>query len=546
MSLKRWKFIFDRTLSSSNFIERALATYGDRPFVRFDEPLLLDKQYSQMSVSELLAAVNRGSNTLQQQGLQRFSRVAICKSNSPDYFVHGNAAIRAGGIAVPINAGMQTQTLIAYLNYVGARILITDIARFDALQAVDFRTQCAALDTVFLTDGMRTGALSMQTAFAGASDKFRPVDVCRDEDILIVHTSGTTGVPKGVLHTDGSYIVGLRGMLRIGALLSQSARFMSVMPFNHYIAYQGIGASLIGGNNGILVGAPTAPRLLDLIQEFQPAAVFCFPHSYADMYDYGLQGYDLSSVKYWMAGADSSHEAHIREFVKHGSLVKLFGKALLPSVYVDTLGSSEVGFPAFRRVSSKYSRLFARCIGSPLSPGPRVKVADEHGNEVPRMQLGRMMVKGPTLFKGYWNAHDRLHGVVKDGWWWTGDMGYRDRQGRYFHLDRDVDLVQTRGGAISTLLLEERILNHPQVSEAVVVGRSLSDGDVAPYAYVQLRRGAQADASELLQWVREGLPAAASRISGLIELQVVNAAQIPRGLTGKVLKRELQRQLNHV
>jgi acyl-coenzyme A synthetase/AMP-(fatty) acid ligase len=543
MPFQRLGFIFDKSLSAANFIDRSIDRYGDRCFLTFAEPLLLDKSYSQMMASELLAAVNRCSNVLAERGTERHTRVAIWKANSPDYFVYGNAVIRAGGIAVPINGGMQVDTLIAYLNYAGAKILITDCERFDRLDAAGFRAHCRTLETVFVTDGVRDGCLSMPALMAAAGGAFRPVRLSSDDDILIVHTSGTTGTPKGVLHTNGSFVAGLKGILKMSAWVSRDERLLGAMPYNHYIAFQTIGAALVTGNNGLLVSMPTAPLMLNLIQKFRPAAIFSFPHVYVEMYDHGMKDHDLSSVKLWMAGADSSHEAHIREFVKNGSMIKLFGKTLLPSLYIDTLGTSEVGFPAFRRISSKYSTLFSRCIGRSMSAGPRVKVADEHGDVLAPMQVGRLMVKGATLFKGYWNAHERLHGVVKDGWWWTGDLGYRDRKGRYFHLDRDVDLVRTRYGDLSTLLLEEHILKHPSVSEAVVVARTLADGDTVPHVYVQVRRGALATVSELLRWTKAGLPADTAPVAEHISLQLIESRQIPRGLTGKILKRELRRQL---
>lgn len=539
MNLKRLSFILDRDLSAANIFEKALQRYGDQPFLAFDQPLALDQPTTKLSVASLMGWCNRFSNLLLAHGLRRFERVAIYKANAPDYFIYGMGAIRAGAVAVPINGGMATAVLFDYLNYTGARHLVTDSERHDALLQAGIHAHCPQLRNIFISGPSHSGGLPLGALLAEQPVTFAPVPLCSDEDMLIVHTSGTTGTPKGVLHTDGSFVAGLKGMLKNGPVMKQQ-KFLSAMPYNHYISFQSIASALIAGNEGVLV-TDTAPcNLLALIQASRPEVVFSFPHSYVAMYDHGLDRHDLSSVKLWLAGADSSHEAHIREFVKHGSLLRILGKTILPSVYIDTLGTSEVGFPAFFRCSSKYSTLFSRCIGRRFFSGPQVKVADASGRRLPPNTTGRLMVKGPTLFKGYWNAHDRLHGEVKDGWWWTGDLGYRDPQGRHFHLDREVDQIQTSAGPVSSLLLEEHMLKHPAVVEAVVIGKNQPAGGTAPMAILQLRSGADTDPAHLQRWLERAIPPSA----GCAGIRLVAAAEIPRGLTGKVLKRELRNQWN--
>jgi acyl-coenzyme A synthetase/AMP-(fatty) acid ligase len=146
------------------------------------------------------------------------------------------------------------------------------------------------------------------------------------------------------------------------------------------------------------------------------------------------------------------------------------------------------------------------------------------------------MVKGDTLFKGYWNAHDMLNGTVLDGWWWTGDITFRDRWGRFYHLDRAADMIPKRNGIVYTLLMEEKLLTHPQVGEAVVIGLPTREKEMASVAIIHCKPGKTINKEDFLTWANEKLEPG----MGLTETIVVEPNDIPRGLTGKVLKRILR------
>jgi acyl-CoA synthetase (AMP-forming)/AMP-acid ligase II len=167
-----------------------------------------------------------------------------------------------------------------------------------------------------------------------------------------------------------------------------------------------------------------------------------------------------------------------------------------------------------------------------------VKVADETGRPLPAGQVGRLMVKGPTVFKGYWNEHHRLHGVVLDGWWWTGDLARHDRKGRFYQLDRDSDCIRTNACPIYTLLVEEELLKHPDVHEAVVIGIPAADGGEKPLIVLQAKEGRDTfDEPAAMRWIAENIPLPRPCTDVIV---VRNDVDLPRGLTGKILKRVLR------
>lgn len=541
----RLRVLFDRKLTVANLLDKAAAAHNDAPVFYLDEPMPYGDLGTAINPRQLVRFANEMTEVLKRHcGLQRYDRVAVMKANHGDYFFAGASIMRAGAITVPMNGGIDPGITAQYLVYTGARIFFTDSATLQRLSAHQPLPDC--IEHILLTDtedaatakAMDARALCLKDLMREAQGaRHEPVAMVKDDHCLICHTSGTTGIPKGVLHTSGTLITGVKRQLMIEPVSKQDIA-LSASPFNHFINHTGMLSSLMGQVAVWTVGSEDPKHLLDLIDEQNINVVFCFPHTYLAMYEYGLDGHKLDSVKLWLAGADSSHEVHIKPFVQRGAFLRLFGRPLIRSLYADTLGSSEVGFAAFFRFASARSKLFGRYVGRTTFAGPKVKIADENGRELPHGEPGRLMVKGPTLFKGYWNAHDKSHGVVLDGWWWTGDIAYRDRKGRYFHLDRDVDVIRTSEGAVYSLLVEEQLLKYPGVLEAVVLAQG-EPGEQKPIALIQPAEGVELDLEALRNWADQQLFGQCQ----LAAVSIVEDTAIPRGLTGKVLKRVLRDRL---
>ncbi|MEO1338239.1 MAG: hypothetical protein AAFV29_21525, partial [Myxococcota bacterium] len=245
---------------------------------------------------------------------------------------------------------------------------------------------------------------------------------------------------------------------------------------------------------------------------------------------------DLRTVRAWLSVADAAHEVHMREFVKQGAFLRLGPIRLISSIFLDGLGSSEVGTSGTRFYVNSFTRKFDRCIGGQEWFGPRVKCADEQGRRVPPGKLGRMYTKGDTLFKGYWNAHERLHGTVIDGWWWTVDVVYQDWWGRYFHLDRAADTIHTVGGPVYTLVVEESAMMHPDVVEAACFAVPGPDGTEVALVACVLKDDAQSNVESILSWTNDKIEVG-HKAFGVVQVALND---LPLGLTGKVLKRKLR------
>jgi long-chain acyl-CoA synthetase len=534
----RLRVFFDRSLTAANGLDLAFRAHPDSEVFHLDEPL----PYRQLSgrdltCRQLLGFVTRVGNVLQQAGMRRHDRVAIFKANSPDYCFLSQAIIRAGGIAVPINPGMQLTDLAYYLGSTGSRILITDADLF--AERIGTSAGLPMVETWVFPEapaGFSAPHVDLNRALEKASPQGDPVPLHSDSDVLIVHTSGTTGFPKGVISTSGSLVRAIKGHYLDEPIRTRN-RSAIAAPFHHLVCQIGLYSSMLGNLPVWTVNRLDPDAAGALIDREQIHFFFAFPELYRQMYEAGLDRYSFSSVRAWISGADASHEAHMRAFCRKGAFLRLFGRPVMGSVFVDCLGSSEVGFAALRRFFFSFSKPgFRRLAGRPSPAAPRMKVADDEGRRLTAGKVGRLMVQGPTVFKGYWNAHDRLHGAMQGGWWWTGDVGYQDRRGRFYHLDRAADAIPTAAGPLYTLPLEEVLLSHGEVGEAVVFGVPSPGRGEVPCAVVSPKRGCSLDAAAYREWAKSH-PELPIHLGAVV---VVRSEEIPRGLTGKVLKRALR------
>ena len=540
---KRLKFILDRKTTVATLLETAVAGREDEIFFSTDEPL---PQY-QMPDSGLTGAglsdiINRLCHILHSNGVQRFERVAIWKKSSLDYFFWAFSAMRRGAIAVPVNGRMPAENFMNFARHCGARTLVSDCAGARELLAKG--CDLSQFDRIFLTDGWLDiddiPVISMPNIFALAPTSYVPPHMDRDQHVMICHTSGTTGTPKGVLHGSDNFMTAARGQLKI-QFITRRNKAMLAGWMNHHICHAACVTSLAAGVHSHILTDLSEENVLQSIEDQAPNIFFAFPDIYQRMCRAGLDRFNLSSIRLWMSSGDAMHEHFIRQLTEKGAFLRLFGKRAVSSLFMEFFGTSEIGFAALVKISERRTRNFGRMVGRPTPASPAVKIADAEGRPVPANTVGRMMVKGPTLFKGYWNQHDRTHDVVRDGWWWTGDVGFRDSRGRFYQIDRDIDTVNTIHGPVYGLPIEEEALKLPGVVEAMLVPCATADADTDDaILLLQMEKGAARDADALLAQVKANC-SWAEHLAGVTFTEGDTAP--PRGLTGKVLKRQIRDSL---
>ena len=411
-------------ISLESIPDRAARRHGERLLYTCDCPVgwrvpALSERYSD-DVSWSAARIKSTAGYLATMlrecfDVQRGERVAILKQNHFDIHLLIAGIVRAGAIAVPLNGAFDAGGVSQYLDQVGATILFTDTATLRRLIAegagwgvvrtvvIADRTQPAptlppTLRVVWIED-----ALSVVTHESAAIRRGA------DDPVYLVHSSGTTGFPKAVILRNDAQSHAVRGWLCYVHLSRTRDRGYVAVPNNHQAVILTFNSSLLLGlrvhwDSSYGLSGFDPAHVISALARGRFTAYFGFPITYTQLKEVDLSRYDLSRMRIWASTADASHAAIQRAFVALGGAFRSVGLPVSGSVYLDAQGSSEVGTPSVLRYVTRFSRHFDRRVGRPGSTpfGPRVRIARD-GVVVRRGEVGRLEVKGRTVFKAYWN-----------------------------------------------------------------------------------------------------------------------------------------------
>lgn len=525
----------DATLGAGNFLDFALkaSPAPDAPVLFMEKRWVSPrgKRYESLSLGDLRRESDMLSAWYFAQGVRQADPVAVYLDDGVEYLVHYLALVRIGAIPALTNGNMEPRIAAGHFARIGAVALYTEAVRGEAVQAhlpegSSVKVIATAADLGRAAAGGTYGAPLPEAFLHSAGDP-----------IMIAHSSGTTGIPKAVPLEHDKFFHGVRYRLGMPRLPG-GERILSSLPHSHNCAIAYIMLALLAGTPVYVTSDHRGAAVLDRIEEFKPSMVVSFPQTFVEMTECPLEEYDLNSVTLWFNGGDAAHEPHIRRLIKQGSRLR-DGKRIPGSVFIDGMGSSEMGFSLFRNVHTPENGTYGRCVGTPLE-WAEAAILDEAGRTLGPGKVGRLGVKAPSVTTGYWNDSALTAKSRLGGFFLTGDLAYKDDAGRFFHVDRVPDAIRTLGGTVYSLLTEEILLARVgEISDVAVVGRS--DGGSAyqtALAFVRLRPGAVAEVEDLLTQANAVL--AEKNLPLLDGVRLVGLDDVPLGTTGKVLKRRLR------
>ncbi|MCK9900992.1 AMP-dependent synthetase [Parafrankia colletiae] len=507
---------------------------------------------------DIQATAGRLAAALRALGLRHGQRVAVLKRNHLDIHLLHLGVVRAGGVACPMNGAFAADKVAPYLVNIDARILFADVPTL--LRVLREGGTPGRVDTVVLVgrvgdvpesdvrelhgalrrtpDGGTAPAVHwIEDLLATATEPAPAVRRGPREPLYLVHTSGTTGFPKAVILRNGPQSRAMRGWLCYVHISPRRDRGYMAVPNNHQAVILTFHCMLLLGVRAHWTAATgrdfDALGVVEELARDRYTGFFGFPITYTQLREVPLAAHDLRAMRFWASTADAAHEAMIRPCVQVGGTFRRLGLPLRGSVYLDAQGSSEVGTPSVLRYYSRLTRRYDRRIGRRHSApfGPGVRIARD-GVPVSRGQVGRLEVRGKTLFEAYWNNHSLTYEAVRDGWFFTGDVA-RWSGGHVVQLDREVDVIRTGGGDVYSLPIEERVHRHPAVFDTCVYGARQPDGTQRPAAAVALRPGSGIGAARL----RDELNALLAPEEQLVAVEILPWSEFPVGVTGKTLKR---------
>jgi acyl-CoA synthetase (AMP-forming)/AMP-acid ligase II len=491
----------------------------ERAQTRLDKPALIDGSTGYtLTYARLMENVRRVAASLAARGLKKGDVFAIYSPNCPDYAVVFHAVASLGGINTTINPVYTADEMAHQLGDAGADYLITtpqlmEKAR-DAIEGSEVRE-------VFLF-GEAEGATPLSQLLEGDADAAPRVSIDPREDIVALpYSSGTTGLPKGVMLTHYNLVANLLQIEGTGHAFEHDT-LICVLPLFHIY-----GMNVIM-NFGLYTGATivTMPRFeleqaLQIVERYGVTmAHFVPPIILALAKHPSLDRYDLSRLKTIFSGA-----------APLGEQVTLECTARLGCFLKQGYGMTETS-PATHMSPHDPSSARHGSVGV-LAPNTECKIIDlETGAERGAGQEGEILVRGPQVMKGYLNRPEATARTIDaEGWLHTGDIGYADSDGYFFIVDRAKELIKYKGFQVAPAELEALLLSHPSVADAAVIPSPDDEAGEVPKAFV-VRRD-DVDGETLINFV-------ASQVAPYKKIRRLEfIEQIPKSPSGKILRRLL-------
>jgi acetyl-CoA synthetase len=481
---------------------------------------------SRTSFDELLMMSRRFANVLKADGLARGDRVAAFLSQSLELPIVHLAAFRSGLVSVPLFTLFGEDALEFRLANSGARAVVTDESGWEKLAKI--RDRLPDLQHIYVTGGaVPAGIKSFWSSIESASDDFASVDTSADDPAIIIYTSGTTGNPKGALHAHRVLLGHLPNVEMVH----------DFMPKPNDVMWTPADWAWIGGLFDALFPAwyHGVPVVGHRAKKFEPQAAMAL------MADHGVRNVFLppTALKL-MRQAEVRHpDVKLRSMLTGGESL---GAELLDWVRM-TFGidANEVYQTECNLVVGCNSRLFPIRPGSmgKATPGFDVRIVNERGEELPRGERGIIGVRqpNPCTMLEYWRNPEATAKKYAGEFLLTGDLGVQDKDGYFWYVSREDDVITSAGYRIGPSEIEHTLLKHPAVALSAVVGIPDPIRTEAIKAWIVLRPGFAPSAQlarEIQDFVKVQL--AAHEYPRFVQF----AETLPMTATGKVLRRELR------
>jgi acyl-CoA synthetase (AMP-forming)/AMP-acid ligase II len=491
-----------------------------------DKPALIDGPTGRaLTYGQLADAVRRAAAGLARRGFKKGDVFAIYSPNVPEYAVALLGVASIGGISTTANPLYTADELAKQLGDCRARLLVTVPPFLDKAKEAAARS---GVEDVFVF-GSAEGARPF-AELLGAGDQPPVVRIApRDDIVVLPYSSGTTGLPKGVMLTHYNLVANLcqaEGMRNFDGF-AESDVVMAFLPFFHI--YGMVVIMMLGlAKGGTIVTMPRFDMMefLGLVQKHRATVLPLVPPVVLGMVKHpAVAQFDLSSVRLVFSGAAPLGEDIARELSARLGCPVVQGYGMTEASPVTHLSPTS---------NAPWKPGSAGCV----VPNTEVKLVDvASGQEVPQGREGELWIRGPQIMKGYLGRPDETAACLdREGWYHTGDVGYVDPDGYFFIVDRTKELIKYKGLQVAPAELEALLVTHPAVLDAAVVRKADEEAGEVPKAYVVLKpddRSRATTGEAVMAWVAERV-APHKRIR---HLEFVD--QIPKSASGKILRRVL-------
>src|ERR1051326_1169321 len=450
--------------------------------------LVSEADQRQYFYKEFEAAVMRTARMLAAKGVGKGDVVSLLLPNSVEYIIAYFACWQIGALAGPINSLLKSQEIAYVISNSEARALLVSSEFLPLIETI--RNELTTLQAIIPFDDEAEATREQSTGAAPA------VEIDQDHEAIIIYTSGTTGKPKGCLLTHGNVIANARQITNWLGFTAKD-RLLTIMPLFHMNAVSVTTMSaLYAGGSTVVSPKFSASKFWQIISEYQITSfgsVATMLSMLLNTYPDGVpEGLKTDQLRFAMCGSAPVPAEVMRRFEEKFDCMVIEGYGLSESTCRSTFNPPDAG----RRPGS---------CGLPI--GNEMKVVDEDDREVGAGDLGEIVLRGENILKGYFKNPEATERAFRGGWFHTGDIGYRDKEGYFYIVDRKTDMIIRAGENIYPREIDEVLYQHPAVAAAATIGipDALYGEEVA--AFIVLKDGTSVSEEGLVEHCKADLAA---------------------------------------
>ena len=490
-----------------------------------NKPALIDGPTNRtLSYAQLADAIRKVASSLHKRGFSKGDVFAIYSPNLPEYAIAFHAVSLIGGIVTTINPLYTSDEISQQLNDSKARYVLT-VSHF--LENAKKAVAKSGVEEIFTFD--RAAGATPFSELLESDGAIPEVVIHPKEDIVVLpYSSGTTGLPKGVMLTHYNIVANIvqtEGISNFDLVIKDD-RVIGVLPFFHIYGMVVImNMSLVKGATIVTMPRFDMVQFLELIQKHKITRVKVVPPVLVGLAKHPLVSqYDTSSLIELFSGAAPLGQDLAEEVRTRMGCSVVQGYGLTETSPVTHVYNTSI---------AKGKKLGS--VGHPIPNTENMVVDIESGMPLDANQRGELWTRGPQVMKGYLNNPGATAATIdENGWLHTGDIAYADDEGMFFIVDRLKELIKYKGFQVAPAELEALLLTHPAIADAAVIPIPDEEAGVAPKAFLVRKAGEEVSGDEMMNWVAE-------RVSPQKKIRSVEFIEtIPKTASGKILRRVLK------
>ena len=486
------------------------------------------------SFSDLADRSNRLANALAGMGVGQGDKVGMLQVNCNECIEVYFATAKLGATYVPLNFRARAEELEFMINFSEASALFLGQRYVKMVNSM--REQIPGMKNFVSVEGPAEGMLDYESVIAEADPEEVFTDIDDNDTSILMFTAGTTGQPKGVMLTHDNLATYVLNNVSPADPDIEEKNILTV-PLYHIAGMQAVLAAVYGGRTLVVQRQFDPSDWMTLVETESVTRAMMVPTMLKQLMEHEeFPKRNLSSLQVITYGAAPMPVEVITKAIEvfpGTRFINAFGQTESASTITMLTPEDHVieGTPGERAIKLKRLGSIGRALGD-----TEVKIFDEDGSEQPVDEVGEIVARGPRVMKGYWKAEEATNSTIRNGWLYTGDIGYMDEAGYIFLSGRAKDIIIRAGENISPEQVEATLHSHPAIDEAAVIGVPDPQWGEKVRAIVALKAGAQASEADIIEHCRGQLASFKKPES------VIFVDSLPRNPLGKVLKRVLREE----